>query len=106
MNVSSGEAFVAGIALIGFAVMLRIVRLHAALFLIGIIALTSYILPLTGRYAGSLPTWLLAIIAIILCVSFLRGIVSILFGREVANSFTGGLMNNIMAPIFVPSVGY
>jgi len=100
MNISSGEVFVASIILIGIAVMLRIVRMQAAFFLIGVIFLAAYLLPLTGAYAGSIPTWLFVIIVVILGISLLRGIVSILFGRDAANNFVGGLLGNILTPLF------
>lgn len=100
MNISAGEIFVSIIVLVGIGVMVRVVRLRAALLIVGAVVLAHHLLPLAGQYAQTLPLWLFVIIVLVLGISLLRGIVSILFGRAAAASFVGGFLNNLLSPIF------
>lgn len=100
MEPISGEAFVAGIILVGIGVMLRIIKLQAALMLTGIIVVVFALLPSTGTYAKHIPTWLFVIVAIVLGINLLRFILGILFGRSAADGFTGKLLYGIFTPIF------
>jgi hypothetical protein len=100
MEQISSEPFVAGIILVGIAVMLRILRLRAAFFIIGIIALAFALTPSAGKYSQHIPTWLFVIIVIILGINLLKSGLGILFGKEAADSFTGKFLYGIFTPIF------
>lgn len=95
------EAFVVSIALVGIGIMMRIIRLQAALLLIGIAAVAIALMPHAGKYSQHIPTWLFVIVTIILGINLLRFTLGILFGRSAADGFTGRLLYGIFVPFFV-----
>jgi hypothetical protein len=99
MDVLPTEAFVAGIILVGIAVMVRIIRLQAALLLIGIILFIAYLLPSFGTGHNNIPLWLFWAVVIVLGINLIRAIFAVLFGRSAADSFTGRFLYGIFSPI-------
>lgn len=98
--INPGEAFIVGIVLVGFGVMLRIIKLQGALMIIGLIAVAALILPYTGKYSEGIPSWMFWWIVIIIGINVLRAILGMLFGRPAADSFTGRLLYQIFSPVF------
>lgn len=93
------EAFVAAIILVGIAVMLRIIRLQAALFLIGVVLVALAFMSSAGKYAHYVPTWLFVAIAVILGINLLRAVFGVIFGKSAADGFTGKLLYGVFAPV-------
>lgn len=89
---------VAAIILIGFGVMLRIIRIQAAFTIIGIMMLLLLLIPYAGGFSKDMPTWMVVVIGIVLGVNLVRIVFGLLFGRNVAEAFTGRLLYAIFAP--------
>lgn len=94
------ETFVAAIILIGIGVMLRIIKLQAALLLIGVVVVALALMSSAGKYAQYVPIWLFVIIAVILGINLLQAVLGVLFGKNAADGFTGKLLYGIFTPIF------
>lgn len=92
------EILVAAIILIGFGVMLRIIRIQAAFTIIGIMMLLLMIIPYAGGMSKDMPKWMIVAIGIVLGINLIRIIFSLLFGRNVGEAFAGRLLYAIFAP--------
>lgn len=93
------EFFVASIMLIGIGVMLRAIKLKAALIVIGLVVIVAALLPSAGRFSSYIPSWVFWGVVIILGVNLLRTVLGVFFGKGAADNFTGSLLTAILTPV-------
>lgn len=93
------EPFAAAIVLIGIGVMIRAIRLQAAVLLIIIAGAAFALTSSFGAYAQYVPSWVFWIVVIVLGINLLSAIFRVLFGRGAAEGFTGNLLFGIFTPI-------
>jgi hypothetical protein len=93
------EIFAAAIAMVGIGIMLGIIRLKAAFTVIALISLGAALLPLSGRFGQHIPAWVFWGVVIILGINLLRMVLGVLFGRNAADNFTGGLLLAVLRPV-------
>ncbi len=86
------EAAVLVLVAIGFAVMVGLKGAARSLLgLLAVLVLSPLLMPFLGQVLDALPLWLLLILAVWLCMSFLRTVLSAVIGREAANTAVGHL---------------
>ena len=88
------------IMVIGLGVLVRAIRLQAALMLFVLIILSILSLPYAGRFAQYVPFWVFVGIVLVVGINILRAVLGILFGQSAADGFTGRLLYSIFTPIF------
>ena len=95
------EIAVAAIILVGIGVMTRLIQLQTAVVLIVIVSLAFIFAPaaVVAYSENIVPHWVFWGAGVIIGVNLLRGVLSLLFGRSVADSFTAKLLFSIFTPI-------
>jgi hypothetical protein len=85
---------------IAFAVMLRLLRLKAALCIVGLLLLSSMLGPFMEAIVDSLPFWLSLLLLGFFLLSLLRGLCQLVIGREATSEMVGELSADVVRLIF------
>jgi len=94
------EFLVLVIALVGLAVMVRLVRLRTAGIFLGSIVLMLLLTPFIDSFMSSLPWWLNLLVLAAICWAVVRGFFRLVLGAGAADEMIGNLAAGLVRATF------
>lgn len=88
------------IAGIGLAVILRLMRVQAAMAIIGGLLLSFILNPFIDAFFDYLPAWISVLVLLCIGMAILRGLISLLIGQRAAEHMVGSLAAELVKGIF------
>jgi hypothetical protein len=85
---------------IGLAVILRILRVKAAMAILGGLLLSFILSPFVDAIFDYLPAWVSVLVILCIGLVILRGLISLLIGRRAAEHMVGSLAAELVKGIF------